>query len=182
MYMMDSMTDDELDGKVEISPSRVMRIARGSGQSPEHVQVLLKCHKQFEGVIKKMGKSGLMKGGDEMMNKKMQRNPQVTTSSLLSVCLSVCLFLFLYLFTGGDATTLESNGSKNVGTNGWSWQCDEHDERDVQDGYERYGQHAKDDGCHGLRIAASPSPLHNKGRLLGLLVTTRQHSKPVDRH
>ncbi|CAE7742523.1 SRP54, partial [Symbiodinium microadriaticum] len=76
MYMMDSMTDDELDGKVEISPSRVNRIARGSGQHPEHVQVLLKCHKQFGGVIKKMGKSGLMKGGDEMMAKKMQRNPQ----------------------------------------------------------------------------------------------------------
>lgn len=25
------------------------------------VQMLLKCHKQFEGVIKKMGKTGLMK-------------------------------------------------------------------------------------------------------------------------
>jgi signal recognition particle subunit SRP54 len=77
MYMMDSMTDDELDGKVEITPSRIERIARGSGQHPQHVEVLLKCHKQFGGVIKKMGKSGLMKGGDEMMNKKMQRNPQV---------------------------------------------------------------------------------------------------------
>mmetsp|Transcript_8913 Transcript_8913/g.13381 ORF Transcript_8913/g.13381 Transcript_8913/m.13381 type:complete len:503 (+) Transcript_8913:113-1621(+) len=76
MYMMDSMTDDELDGKVEISPARMRRIARGSGQPPEAVQVLLKCHKQFEGMIKKMGKSGLMKGGDEMMTKKMQRNPQ----------------------------------------------------------------------------------------------------------
>ena len=41
MYMMDSMTDDELDGKVEITPSRIGRIARGSGQQPEHVQVLL---------------------------------------------------------------------------------------------------------------------------------------------
>jgi signal recognition particle subunit SRP54 len=82
MYMMDSMTDDELDGKVDFSPSRVNRIARGSGQSPEHVQVLLKCHKQFEGVIKKMGKSGLMKGGDEMMNKKMQRNPQAVMQQL----------------------------------------------------------------------------------------------------
>lgn len=78
------MTDDELDGKVDFSPSRVNRIARGSGQSPEHVQVLLKCHKQFEGVIKKMGKSGLMKGGDEMMNKKMQRNPQVILTSFFS--------------------------------------------------------------------------------------------------
>lgn len=77
MYMMDSMTDAELDGKVEISQSRVLRIARGSGQHPEYVQLLLKCHKQFEGVIKKMGKSGLMKGGDQGMAQKMMRNPQV---------------------------------------------------------------------------------------------------------
>lgn len=41
MYMMDSMTDDELDGKVEFTPSRILRIARGSGQSPEFVHVVL---------------------------------------------------------------------------------------------------------------------------------------------
>jgi signal recognition particle subunit SRP54 len=77
MYIMDSMTDAELDGKVDISPSRILRIARGSGQHPEYVNVLLKCHKQFEGVVKKMGKSGLMKGGDQGMTQKMMRNPQV---------------------------------------------------------------------------------------------------------
>jgi signal recognition particle subunit SRP54 len=77
MYMMDSMTDAELDGKVDMSPSRIMRVARGSGQHPEMVQLLLKCHKQFEDVVRKMGKSGLMKGGDQMMNQKMARNPQV---------------------------------------------------------------------------------------------------------
>lgn len=40
MYMMDSMTDDELDGKVDIekSPSRVVRIARGSGTHPMEVR------------------------------------------------------------------------------------------------------------------------------------------------
>ena len=31
--------------------------------------MLLRCHKQFEGVVTKMGKSGLMKGGDEQMVK-----------------------------------------------------------------------------------------------------------------
>lgn len=77
MYMMDSMTDAELDGKVDIekSPSRLARIARGSGTQPEQVIVLLKCHKQFEGVVKKMGKSGLMKGGESQMQKNMSRNP-----------------------------------------------------------------------------------------------------------
>ena len=38
--------------------------------------MLLRCHKQFEGVVTKMGKSGLMKGGDEQMVKQMQRNPE----------------------------------------------------------------------------------------------------------
>eukprot|EP01042_Synura_sphagnicola_P001229 gene1229-1392_t len=76
MCMMDSMTDAELDGKVDISPSRMMRIAKGSGTHPQYVQVLLKCHKQFEGVVKKMGKSGLMNGGEKAMSQKMQRNPQ----------------------------------------------------------------------------------------------------------
>lgn len=77
MYMMDSMTDAELDGKVDLekSPSRLARIARGSGTQPEQVLVLLKCHKQFEGVVKKMGKSGLMKGGEGQMQKNMSRNP-----------------------------------------------------------------------------------------------------------
>lgn len=82
MYMMDSMTDDELDGKVEFTQSRILRIARGSGQSPEFVHVLLKSHKQFESVVKKMGKSGLMKGGDEQITKKLQRNPQAVVQQL----------------------------------------------------------------------------------------------------
>ena len=77
MYIMDSMTDAELDGNAEFTPSRIQRISRGCGQHPEFVQVLLKCHKQFEGVVKKMGKSGLMKGGDQGMTQKMMRNPQV---------------------------------------------------------------------------------------------------------
>jgi len=74
---MDSMTDDELDGRVDLdkSPSRVDRIARGSGTHPMEIDMLLKCHKQFEKVISKMGKSGLMKGGDAQMAKQMARNP-----------------------------------------------------------------------------------------------------------
>mmetsp|Transcript_5921 Transcript_5921/g.8738 ORF Transcript_5921/g.8738 Transcript_5921/m.8738 type:complete len:496 (-) Transcript_5921:1673-3160(-) len=77
MYMMDSMTDDELDGKIDLekAPSRLYRIARGSGTHPFEVQMLLKCHKQFERVVNKMGKSGLMKGGEAQMAKQMQRNP-----------------------------------------------------------------------------------------------------------
>jgi signal recognition particle subunit SRP54 len=115
MYMMDSMTDDELDGKVDFSPSRVNRIARGSGQSPEHVQVLLKCHKQFEGVIKKMGKSGLMKGGDEMMNKKMQRNPQVILTHPFSSSLDLLKAVMQQLSKAMDPRMLaQMGGAGNV--------------------------------------------------------------------
>ena len=38
--------------------------------------MLLKCHQQFEGVVSKMGKTGLMKGGDDNMAKMMKRNPK----------------------------------------------------------------------------------------------------------
>ena len=44
--------------------------------------MLLRCHKQFEGVVTKMGKSGLMKGGDEQMVKQMQRNPNQVLQQL----------------------------------------------------------------------------------------------------
>mmetsp|Transcript_20042 Transcript_20042/g.59734 ORF Transcript_20042/g.59734 Transcript_20042/m.59734 type:complete len:503 (+) Transcript_20042:241-1749(+) len=88
MYMMDSMTDDELDGRVDLNKqsqpvaSRIDRVARGSGTHPMEVQMLLRCHKQFESVVTKMGKSGLMKGGDEQMVKQMQRNPQQVLQQL----------------------------------------------------------------------------------------------------
>ena len=43
MYMMDSMTDDELDAKVDLnkSASRIERVARGSGCHPMEVQLSL---------------------------------------------------------------------------------------------------------------------------------------------
>ena len=62
--MMDSMTDAELDGLAPLSPSRVRRIAMGSGASVEEVNVLIMCQKKFGKMIGKMGKSGLMRGGD----------------------------------------------------------------------------------------------------------------------
>lgn len=60
IYMMDSMTDAELDCKVQIDESRIKRIARGSGTSPAELQQLLVCHKSMEKVVGKMGKSNLL--------------------------------------------------------------------------------------------------------------------------
>ena len=84
IYMMDSMTATELDGKVNLHNykkdpaimSRINRIARGSGTHPEEVKMLLVCHKQFEDVFSKMGKSGMMNSAmQKQMADKMKRNP-----------------------------------------------------------------------------------------------------------
>lgn len=82
LYLMDSMTDAELDGIVTLSESRQMRIARGAGCHPIELQFLLKCHKQFAGVVNRMGKSGLMKGGDSKIGKQMARNPNMVMQQL----------------------------------------------------------------------------------------------------
>ena len=59
----------ELDGKVNLytknNPSVdnwIQRIAAGSGNHPTKVKMLLQAHEQFEGMVSKMGKSGLMGG------------------------------------------------------------------------------------------------------------------------
>jgi len=84
IYMMDSMTASELDGKVNLHNfktdpnimSRINRIARGSGTHPEEVKMLLVCHKQFESIVSKVGKSGMMNSAmQKQMADKMKRNP-----------------------------------------------------------------------------------------------------------
>ncbi|KAJ1973867.1 Signal recognition particle [Dimargaris xerosporica] len=71
MTIMDSMTDKELDsdGKIFVDePSRIMRVARGSGSHPHIVMELLAQAKSFSQMIKKMGGSkGLLKGMDPKM-------------------------------------------------------------------------------------------------------------------
>ena len=69
--------------------------------------MLLKCHKQFEGVVKKMGKTGMMKGGDAGMAKQMQRNPTQCMQQLQKVMdprmlqqvrLASCYFVVGYFY------------------------------------------------------------------------------------
>jgi len=101
MYMMDSMNDAELDGKVELShkkgndpamEKRIRRIAAGSGTHPVEVKMLLQAHEQFEGMVSKMGKSGLMggkKGGmqgarQRQMMEQMRKNPNAMMKQLQS--------------------------------------------------------------------------------------------------
>lgn len=91
MYMMDSMTNAELDGLVDLatwregdakSKSRIERIAAGSGTHPMEVKMLLQCHQQFATVAQKMGKLSGMGGAGGVSAEKqkqamaqMRRNP-----------------------------------------------------------------------------------------------------------
>lgn len=88
MVMMDSMTDAELDGKVDMHKkydpaveSRIRRIAAGSGSHPNEVKMMLVVHKQFEGMVSKMGKSGLMskqaQQRQQQLAAQMRKNPNL---------------------------------------------------------------------------------------------------------
>jgi signal recognition particle subunit SRP54 len=84
-YIMDSMTDFELENPEKISSSRMERIATGSGTDPTDVRELLKQYKQIKTVVKglkgkdlnklakRMGKGGLggLPGGKLPKNFKM---------------------------------------------------------------------------------------------------------------
>lgn len=93
LYMMDSMTAAELDGKVDFSDrtvdhvkSRILRIAAGSGTHPKEVQMLLQVHKQFESMVSKMGKSGMVGKGaqakQQQMAAQLRKNPQLIQQRL----------------------------------------------------------------------------------------------------
>ena len=56
MYMMDSMTNSELDGKVKLNDASIKRIAKGSGTLIIEVKMLLEEHKKFEMMIKNLNK------------------------------------------------------------------------------------------------------------------------------
>jgi len=69
LYIMDSMTNEELDGVKQMNDSRAKRVAKGSGTSFREVNELLEEYKRF---AKMVGNLGGKKGGD--LNK-MARNP-----------------------------------------------------------------------------------------------------------
>lgn len=74
MTIMDSMSDSELDSKegaklFSKQPSRLARVAQGSGVRVREVQELLVQYNKFAGVVKKMGGvKGLFKSGDISRN------------------------------------------------------------------------------------------------------------------
>ena len=73
MYIFDSMTEQELEGDGKIfttQPSRMMRVARGSGTSVREVEELLSQHRMFSNMAKKFGgKNGLANSMSFVVNK-----------------------------------------------------------------------------------------------------------------
>ena len=72
LYMLDSMTDEELEVKKTLDASRIERVARGSGTSVKDVNEMITNYKRMAKVVENMGKAGIGKMND-MQN--MMRNP-----------------------------------------------------------------------------------------------------------
>ncbi len=79
LCMMDSMTDEELDGIKQLNETRIVRIARGSGTRPEEVAFLLEEYKKFAKMVSKFGEMKLDKQGDL---KNLNRNPKQLMSQM----------------------------------------------------------------------------------------------------
>merc|ERR1712190_233527 len=82
MVMMDSLTDDELDSVVQMTDSRRLRVAKGSGASLAEVGLLLDEYKRMEKMVGKMGKSGLFGKGGDMTQ--LGRNPAAVMQKMQS--------------------------------------------------------------------------------------------------
>lgn len=84
IYIMDSMTPDELDRDSAITePTRLKRIAKGSGTRIEEVKILLEEHKKLKGLITKVGQTNLGKGMNDKGN--LMRNSNQIMGKLQSM-------------------------------------------------------------------------------------------------
>ena len=59
LFMMDSMTNDELDCVKPLNETRIARVAQGSGTKVEEVNFLLEEYKKFQKMVGQMGKMNL---------------------------------------------------------------------------------------------------------------------------
>ncbi|MBD3262764.1 signal recognition particle protein [Candidatus Woesearchaeota archaeon] len=73
-HIMLSMTPEEKNNPDIIKPSRIERIAKGSGRSMQEVRELLKQYKQMKKVMKMMGSPAQMKKIKKMMGGKLPKN------------------------------------------------------------------------------------------------------------
>ena len=61
LCVMDSLSNDELDGKAFLTPSRIIEIAKGSGKSLQTVRELIELHKKVSEQLEEFGGRNLGK-------------------------------------------------------------------------------------------------------------------------
>lgn len=110
VFMMDSMTKEELDCIKPLTESRVLRISKGAGTSPTELLFLMSEHKKFSKMVERMGK----------MNLDGLDNPDVSGLRIQS-------------FSGdeeepvaNDETAATGNRPDNAQASWWHGQPDEH--------------------------------------------------------
>ncbi len=74
-FLMDSMTPEEKENPEIISPSRVKRIAKGSGRQEADVRELLKQYSQMKKMMKMVGSPGKLKQLQKMFGGKLPNLP-----------------------------------------------------------------------------------------------------------
>ncbi|TNV80395.1 hypothetical protein FGO68_gene17118 [Halteria grandinella] len=82
LYMMDSMTEEELDCVKPLTESRIARVAQGSGTRVEEVNFLLEEYKKFEKMVSKMGKMSNLAGKKPADLEAMKKNPQLAMQQM----------------------------------------------------------------------------------------------------
>lgn len=77
MSALDSMRKEELDCEVELTESRLKRVARGSGVHIEEVKFMLTQHKTMEKMVKNVGSLSNLGNMEQM-----KRNPQAALKNI----------------------------------------------------------------------------------------------------
>ena len=81
--MMDSMTNNELDGKHALDEQRIIRISRGSGTGEMEVYQMIAYHKQMSTIVGKMGKNKMFgKNPAQMKNMMANKDPGAMMRSM----------------------------------------------------------------------------------------------------
>eukprot|EP00163_Fabomonas_tropica_P004494 TRINITY_DN13964_c0_g1_i1.p1 TRINITY_DN13964_c0_g1~~TRINITY_DN13964_c0_g1_i1.p1 ORF type:complete len:457 (+),score=138.61 TRINITY_DN13964_c0_g1_i1:237-1607(+) len=82
LCIMDSMTHEELDGVKQMNPSRVERVARGSGRYVWEVNELLEEYRKFQKMVSKWGKMKLGGKNGDMSQMARNMNPAMLQKML----------------------------------------------------------------------------------------------------
>ena len=199
VFMMDSMTKEELDCIKPLNESRVLRISKGAGTNPTELLFLLSEHKRFSKMVERMGKMNLDGLDNEQVSTKLFLTQFIVETKPAADDEAV---------VAGDRPSYAEVGRRN----GKPYEYGEADARrrwsrghaanDGADGHGRYGRHARngrrrhawhgrngrhaeyaadaaDDGRHGRRRWHGKHDVSYDGRRNG---QTSRHAQRNDAH